>query len=87
MNLSPLTQIEAQIGFYIGILIGVIGSGVFIIFFTQWEWYFKFTSFIGEVSIIALQVFAIKQLLQQRKAYLEAETAMKQIGGKQNGII
>ena len=82
-------QIEAQIGFYGGILVGVIASWVMLMFFSGWEWYWKLFSSIGQISIMGILVLGLYNAIKMRRRYLEAkrimETEMK--GGLEtNGI-
>jgi len=79
MKLSQQTQIESQIGFLIGILIGAFSSWVLIMFFTPWEWYFKLGATIGEIGIIGSLSLALTQTIGQRRQYLDAKKAMESI--------
>jgi len=79
MKLSQQTQIEAQIGFLIGILLGALSSWVLIMFFTQWEWYFKVFATIGEIGILGSLSLALYQTIEQRKHYLESKKIMESI--------
>lgn len=71
MALSELTKIEAQIGFTVGVLIGVFASWAFILFFTTWQWYFKVFSSIGELGIVGTLVLQLAQTIKTRKDYIE----------------
>lgn len=84
---SPQTQLEIQLGFTIGILIGAIGAGVLVLFFTTWEWYFKVISAIGSIGIIGSLTLAIFQIWNQRKNYLEALNMMKETKIESDKII
>ena len=75
-ELSPLRILEAQIGFYWGILVGAVASAVMVIWFVPMAWYFKLTSVIGSVCIIVVLVMSLYQLILQRKQYLEMTKAM-----------
>lgn len=77
MKLSPLTQAEASIGFTIGIIVGVLASWTMILFFTNWEWYFKVFSSIGEISIIGILVMQLINLFKSRKSVIEAQKMME----------
>lgn len=79
MNLSEQTQIEAQIGFLSGILVGALSSWVFIVFFTDWQWYFKVFSSIGEIGIIGSLLLSLRATVQQRRTYLEVQAEMKKM--------
>ena len=72
-GISQQTQIEAQIGFLIGILIGALSSWVLVMFFIPWEWYFKFFATIGEIGIIGSLSLALLQTIAQRRQYLDAK--------------
>ena len=80
MKLSQQTQIESQIGFLIGILIGAFSSWVLIMFFTPWEWYFKLFATIGEIGIIGSLSLALQQAVEQRRAYIDAKKTMESVG-------
>ena len=77
---NPLVQIEMQIGFYWGILIGAVASAVMVLFFVDMAWYFKLTSAIGSICIIGVLSMSLYQLITQRRQYLE----MQKIMGAQN---
>jgi uncharacterized membrane protein YeaQ/YmgE (transglycosylase-associated protein family) len=70
-------QIESQIGFFIGILVGVLGSGVMIMFFTDWEWYFKAFAFVGQVGIVGMISLGLYNAIKTRRRYLEAKKEME----------
>lgn len=76
MQLSELTKIEAQMGFTIGILAGVIASWIFILFFTDWQWYFKVFSSIGELGIIGTLALQLNELIKVRKNYITVKKEM-----------
>lgn len=75
---SIQTQLEMQIGFTVGILIGAVGAGILVLFFTTWEWYFKVISAIGSIGIIGSLILALSQIITQRKNYIEALNMMKE---------
>lgn len=77
MKLSPLTQAEASIGFTIGIIVGVLASWTMILFFTNWEWYFKVFSSIGEISILGVLIMQLANLFQSRRGVIEAQKMME----------
>jgi len=81
MNLSELRKIEAAIGFTSGILIGAISAGVLILFFTEWEWYFKVFSGIGSFGIIGSLYMALSDQIKARRGLLAAIAEMKKAGG------
>ena len=60
-------QIEAQIGFYGGILVGVIASWVMLMFFSGWEWYWKLFSSIGQISIMGILVLGLYNAIKMRR--------------------
>jgi len=91
MRLSEQTKIEAQIGFQCGILVGVLSSWV-IILTTNWEWYYKLFSSIGEAGIVGSLIFSLIELFKMRKNYLNVQTEMAKMNvesnnklGEQNG--
>lgn len=77
MKLSQLTLIESQIGFTSGILVGALGSWVFIIFFTNMEWWVKVLSSIGEVGIVGSLLLSLKGTIEVRRSYLDAQNIMQ----------
>lgn len=79
-GLSEQTLIEAQIGFLWGIVIGVLASFVMIMFFTQWEWYFKLFAAIGQVGIIGSLGIGLYQTIKNRRHYIEAKKIMDKEG-------
>lgn len=80
MKLSELTKIEAQMGFLIGILIGVLASWTFIVFFTTWQWYFKVFSSIGEIGIMGSLVMQLNETRKARRNYIDVQKEMKKMG-------
>ena len=86
-NPSELTRINSQIAFTTGILIGAIAGGVLILFFTQWQWYFKLFSAIGSLGIIGTLSMGINDLFKHRKSYIEAEAEMAKINAEANNHI
>lgn len=87
MNLSEQTKIEAQIGFTIGILIGAFAAGIFILFFTEWQWYFKFFSAIGSLGILGSLGLTLNELIKARRNYIDALKEMKRLNTESNGVI
>jgi len=87
MELSEQTKIESQIGFTIGILIGATSAGVLILFFTDWQWYFKLFSAIGSIGIIGNLMLALKELLKMRRNYLDTVEEMKNINSESTEVI
>lgn len=79
-GLSEQTQIEAQIGFLIGILLGALSSWVLIMFFTPWEWYFKLFATIGEIGIVGSLSLALYQTIRQRRTYIDAKKQFEEMG-------
>ena len=77
MKLSELTKCEAQIGFMFGILLACMSSWIFILFFTELQWYFKVTSSIGEVGIVGSIVLSLSELIKMRRGLVEAYKEMK----------
>ena len=82
---DPLHQTEMTIGFTVGILIGVISSGVLILFFTPWQWYFKLFSAIGIVGMICTLLFQIYQTAKSRRSYLDVYKEINKLKGGTNG--
>ena len=79
MNLSELRKIEAAIGFTSGILIGALSAGVLILFFTEWEWYFKVFSGIGSLGIIGSLYMALSDQIKARRGLMAAIAEMKNV--------
>jgi len=79
MHISEQTMIESQIGFLCGILLGALASGVFILFFTEWQWYFKLFSCIGSVGILGFLSTNIYQLVKLRRNYIDTQAEMKKL--------
>jgi cytochrome c-type biogenesis protein CcmH/NrfG len=77
-ELSPQTQIEAQIAFYIGILLGAISGGVMVATIKM-AWYFKAFSMVGSVCVIGILSLSLYQLILSRKQLLETIEVMKTI--------
>lgn len=78
MVLSELTQIEAQIGFVCGIIVGALASWVFILFFTNMQWYFKVFSSIGELGIVGSLFLSLRASIYQRRQYLQTQQMMRE---------
>ena len=87
MNISEQTKIEASIGFVIGILVGAISSWVLIVFFTQWQWYFKLFSSIGEAGIVGSLLLTLHELIKSRRNYLDTVAEMKKINKESAEIL
>lgn len=87
MKLNELRMYEAQIGYTWGIIIGALASWVFIMFFTQWEWYFKLFSSIGEVGIIGSLALSLRQSIRARRSYLDTRAEMDKINTESHNII
>jgi len=79
MQLSEQTKIEAQIAFLIGIIIGAMSGWMIILFFSNWQWYFKLFSSIGSLGIIGSISLSLLDQLNRRKALLEALKEMQYI--------
>lgn len=77
MKLSEQTLIESQIGFLIGIIIGALGSWVFLVFFTNIEWWVKVLACIGEIGIVGSLVLSLRQSILGRRNYLEVKKQME----------
>jgi len=78
-NMSELTKMEAGIGFTSGILVGAFSSFVLIMFFTDWQWYFKVFSAIGSIGIIGSIYMALSEQIKMRRTYLEAVKEMEKM--------
>ena len=87
MQLSEQTKIEAQIGFTIGILVGAVSAWVLILFFTDWEWYFKVFSSIGSAGIVGSLSLGLHEIIRQRRMYLEAKAEMEKINSESKLIL
>jgi predicted ferric reductase len=87
MKLSEQVMIEAQIGFYWGIIVGALASYVFIMFFTTWQWYFKLFSTIGELGILGTLGMGLYQLIKTRRNYLDAQAEMKKMSEESAKVI
>jgi MFS family permease len=87
MELSEQTKIEAQIGFTIGILIGATAAGVLILFFTEWQWYFKLFSSIGSLGIIGSLSLALNELLKARRNYIATLKEMAKMKEESNKTV
>jgi hypothetical protein len=85
--LSQQTLIEAQIGFTIGILIGALGSWVYLMFFTNFEWYFKVLTCIGEIGIVGSLLLALKEIIKGRRIYLDTLKEMENIKAESEKVI
>ena len=77
--MSELRKLEASIGFTSGILIGATSAGVLILFFTDWQWYFKLFSGIGSLGIMGSLYMALSELIKNRRTLLEAMEEMEKI--------
>jgi len=77
VNMSELRKLEASIGFTSGILVGAVSAGILILFFTDWQWYFKLFSGIGSLSIIGTLYMALSELIKARRSLLEAMGEME----------
>jgi len=87
VNMSELRKLEASIGFTAGILIGAISAGVLILFFTDWEWYFKIFSGIGSIGIMGSLYLALSELIKARRNLIETTAEMEKVNMESNKII
>lgn len=87
MNMSELRKIEASIGFISGILIGAISAGVLILFFTEWQWYFKVFSCIGSLGIIGSLYMALSEQIKMRRNLLATVAEMNKVSAESKKII
>ena len=87
LEMSEIRKIEAQIGFVSGILMGAISAGVLILFFTEWEWYFKVFSAIGSLGIIGSLYMALSEQIKMRRSLLATIEEMKKVNVESNKII
>jgi len=79
VNMSELRKLEASIGFTSGILIGATSAGCLILFFTDWQWYFKLFSAIGSLSIMGSLYMALSELIKARRNLLIAMKEMENV--------
>jgi len=87
MKITELQMLEGQIGFYWGIIAGALASYVFIMFFTDWQWYFKLFSTIGEIGILGTLGLGLYQLIKARRNYLDAQAEMKKISAESAEVV
>jgi len=80
-EMSELRKLETSIGFTSGILIGALSAGVLILFFTDWQWYFKIFSGIGSFGIIGSLYLALSELIKGRRNLISAMEEMEKMGG------
>jgi hypothetical protein len=50
-----------------------------ILFFTNWQWYFKLASLIGSLGIIGSLILSLKELFKVRRNYLDTIKEMENI--------
>ena len=79
MNMSDLTKVESQMGGTIGMLIGVFGAGVMIVFFTEMNPVFKCFSALGIVSSLLMMSTSLIGLIQMRKQIIAGQEHMKKL--------
>jgi len=79
MALSDQTRLEAQIGFLCGTLIGALAGEVFVVGFTNWQWYFKALSIIGAIGIEGNIAFGIWEMMKMRKNIIEVNKQIAEI--------
>ena len=87
LEMSEKTKMEAQMGFTIGIMIGALGAWVFTMFFTQWEWYFKLLTTIGEIGIIGSLSIGFNEIRKARLRYIETIAEMEKINSESLAVI
>ena len=87
LEMSELRKIEASIGFISGILIGALSAGVLILFFTEWQWYFKVFSCIGSLGIIGSLYMALSEQIKMRRNLLATMAEMKKVSAESNIVI
>jgi len=73
------TAIRANIGWTIGMLIGICGAGIATVFFTTSEWYWKILYAVGFIAAIGMMVQQIFQLRNALKSYYESESWARRI--------
>lgn len=83
-KLSELTLLESQIGFVAGIIVGALGSWVYLVFFTNIDWWVKVLACIGEIGIIGSLGLSLRQSILARRNYLEMQKQMKEMENNMN---
>ena len=76
IRLSEKRKVEAEMGYYIGICISVLGSSI-ALFFVDFAWYFKAFSILGTVCIIGVLLTAFFKIREQWKRLDEAEKELE----------
>lgn len=84
MNPSPLTQMESNIAGYAGMMVGLLGAFIILLFVINWAWYFKLFASIGEVGAFLVQGMSLIQNINARKEYLLTEKRLKEMYASQN---
>jgi hypothetical protein len=87
IEMTEIRKIEAQIGFVSGILIGALSAGVLVLFFTDWEWYFKLFSAIGSLGIMGSLYMSLSELIKGRRNLLATAAEMKKVSAESNAIL
>ena len=76
--LSPLTQIDMQLGFLIGTIVGIIGADICILVFIEMAFIFKVFVVIGALGILGSLSLGLFQTVNMRKQYLASQNQAKQ---------
>lgn len=76
---SPLGQLEMQIGFLIGTMIGILGADICIIVLVEMSVWIKVFTAIGGICVLGTLALGLKQSLSARKNYIETLAEMKKI--------
>jgi hypothetical protein len=79
MMFSELRQLEMQIGFTWGILIGALAAAVSVIGFANMAWYYKVFAGIGSVGVMGSLAVSLYQLHKARKSYISTKLEMDRI--------
>ena len=76
--ISPLTQLDMQVGFLIGTIIGIIGADVCILIYVEMSWIFQMFVIIGALGVLGSLALGLFQTLGMRKQYIASQNQVKQ---------
>jgi len=77
--LSPLTQIDMQLGFLIGTICGIIGADVCILIFIDMNWIFKMFTVIGALGVLGSLSLGLFQTIMQRRQLISQMNGLKDL--------